>query len=455
MKTPVRPPGPWAEMMSAIEPARLVRTVLTHPDVKPTVNGRYRHWDALRYLEPPAGLALDEWWVGIKFARQQLSSPTPLLDRTGRPFTVATPGVLWQLLQQVDRDASGQIAISEQVTNPATRTTYLVSSLIEEAITSSQLEGASTSRHVAKEMLRSGRTPRTKSEQMILNNYRAMNFVREHRDDELTADLVLSLHRIVTVDTLDDPGAAGRLQTPAEERIAVFDELGELLHAPPTAEELPDRLRSMCAFANAEPGSADDYLHPVVRSVILHFWLAHDHPFEDGNGRTARALFYWSMLHRGYWLAEFLTVSSILKEGPSRYARSYLYTEWDDNDLTYFVLYQLEVIRRAIGGLKGYLRRKMTEVRETETLLRRTDLNHRQSALLGNALRTPGASYSFQSHARSHGVAYQSARNDLLDLENRGLLEKRRRGRQHVFFPVDDLAGLLRGGDHSVRPDRV
>ncbi|HEX9766425.1 MAG TPA: Fic family protein [Nitriliruptorales bacterium] len=449
MKKPVAPPAPWGEMMSTIEPARLVRSVLTNPAVRPTVDGRYRHWTTLRHLEPPAGLSREEWWVGIKFARAQISQALPLIDTRGQPFTVATPGVLSQLLQQVDQDASGQITISEQVTNPAIRNSYLVSSLFEEAITSSQLEGASTSRRVAKEMLRTGRPPRTKSEQMILNNYGAMNFVREHRTEPLTPDLVLTLHRLVTEQTLERPEAAGRLQTPDEDRIGVYDELGELLHDPPPAGELEERLAAMCAFANADPDGDDDYLHPVARSVIVHFWLAYDHPFEDGNGRTARALFYWSMLHRGHWLTEFLTISSILKRAPAKYARSFLYSEWDDGDLTYFVLYQLAVIHRAIDGLKSYLRRKMAELRETEALLRQADLNHRQVALLGHALRTPGATYTFKSHARSHDVAYQSARNDLLDLEQRGLFHRRRAGRAHVFVPTDDLAARLGPGEVS------
>lgn len=443
MKTPLTPPAPWNELVGRIGPERLVEAVLGNPDVKPTVDGRYRHWDALRHLDPPGDLSHEEWWVGIKFARQQISQPVPLRDTEGHAFTVALPGAMLQLLRQIDQDASGQIAISEQVTNPATRRTYLVSSLIEEAITSSQLEGASTSRRVAKEMIRSGRPPRTKSEQMILNNYRAMNFVRERQDRDLTPETVLELHRLVTEETLHDPETAGRLQTPDEHRIRVADDVGELLHTPPPAEQLEQRLEAMCDFANRED-AGDDYLHPVVRSVILHFWLGHDHPFEDGNGRTARALFYWSMLRRGYWLTEFLTISSILKQAPSKYARSYLYSEWDDNDLTYFVLSQLEVVLRAIEGLKAYLQRKMAEVRETEALLRETTLNHRQIALIGHALRTPGASFTFKSHARSHSVVYQSARTDLLDLEGRGLLHKRKSGRAYVFYPVEDLADRLR-----------
>ena len=56
---------------------------------------------------------------------------------------------------------------------------FLVNSLMEEAIRSSQLEGATTSRRVAKEMLRTGREPRDRSERMIANNYRALQFMRE------------------------------------------------------------------------------------------------------------------------------------------------------------------------------------------------------------------------------------------------------------------------------------
>lgn len=444
MKKPTLPSKHWHELVREIDPQRLLSLVMNNPEVRATIGGRYRHWDSLRHLDPPGDLTIEEWWAGVRMARSQISQPLPLKDREGRPFTIALPGAMLQMLQQVDTDASGQIAVSEQVTNPATRKRYLVSSLIEEAITSSQLEGASTSRRVAKEMLRSGRRPRTRSEQMILNNYRAMNYVREHSTAPLTPETVLELHRIVTDGTLDDLDAAGRLQTDDEERVGVFDEDGELLHAPPEAADLPQRLQTMCDFANGEAENDDHYLHPVVRSIILHFWLAYDHPFIDGNGRTARALFYWSMLNRGYWLTEFVTVSSILKKAPAKYARSYLYTEWDDNDLTYFVLYQLDVMLRAINELQRYLRRKMHEVRDTEQLLKTTDLNHRQITLISYALRTPGATFTFRTHQTSHNIAYQSARNDLLDLHARGLLYKRKTGRAFTFLPVDDLADQLR-----------
>src|SRR5207302_11428896 len=134
-----------------------------------------------------------------------------------------------------------------------------------------------------------------------------------------------------------------RLQLPEEDRVAVFDNRGALLHQPPPAEQLPKRLVTMCRFANSELGGAG-FVHPVIRAILLHFWLGYDHPFEDGNGRTARALFYWYMRTHGYWLVEYLSISRILQNAPAKYTRAFLLTETDERDATYFIVYQLEVL---------------------------------------------------------------------------------------------------------------
>jgi Fic family protein len=292
-------------------------------------------------------------------------------------------------------------------------------------------------------MIKSGRPPRDKSERMIFNNYLAMNFVRDHRQDKLTPALICELHRIVTEGTLNDPKAAGRLQTPEEDRVKVWGPEGNLFHTPPPAEQLPERLNALCAFANRRKHEA--FVHPVVKAIIIHFWLAYDHPFADGNGRTARALFYWYMLKRQYWLTQFLTISAILRKAQAKYARSFLYTETDDNDLTYFILYHLSVILGAIEELYRYLQRKAEEVREIEALLKYSaGFNHRQIALLGHALRNPAAEYTFKSHGVSHNVVHQTARTDLLRLEERDLLIRRKVGKAYVFSPPSDLLGKLR-----------
>jgi Fic family protein len=410
------------------------------------LGGDYLHWDQLRHLDPPPGLSHEEWWLALKLARGPLLRLLPLHDPAGRPFTYATPDGVLRLLHHVDQRCSGEIAMGEMVTtDEQARHHYLVNSLMEEAIRSSQLEGATTSRRVAKELLRTGRKPKDRSELMILNNYRALEFMREAIGGRLTPALVLELHRILTEGTLDDPTAAGRLQTVADERIAVVDaQDGSVIHAPPPAEQLPERLQALCDFANQGDDESESFIHPVVRAILLHFWLAYDHPFEDGNGRTARALFYWYMRARGYWLVEYLSISRILRRAPSQYSRAFLLTETDEGDTTYFLLHQLQVIERAVRELHVYLARKVGEVRDLEQRLKgHAGLNHRQLAVLGDAIHHPAHLYTYLSHADEHGVTHETARNDLHALWDRGLLQRRKVGRRHAFLAVPDIAQAL------------
>ncbi|HET9677344.1 MAG TPA: Fic family protein, partial [Solirubrobacterales bacterium] len=298
---------------------------------------------------------------------------------------------------------------------------------------------------VAKDLLRSGREPRDRSERMILNNYRALQFVSGEMGDVLTPEILMELHRIVTDGTLKNPNAAGRLQRSEEERVAVYDrDGGRRVHDPPPADQLPERMDLLCAFAS-EGDDSKRFIHPVIRAILLHFWLAYDHPFEDGNGRTARILFYWLMRNRGYWLVEYLPISRILRSAPAQYSRAFLETETDRGDTTYFLIHQLAVIEKAIDELHEYLRRKMAEVKEVEELIHGTEhFNHRQLSLLSDALRHPDRSYSLKGHAEIHRVTHETARSDLAGLVERELLTRRKLGREYSFEPARDLPERLR-----------
>ena len=446
MKKPLPPPD-WVELTAGIaaeNPQRMVDLFSNGSAVD--AKGRYLHWDQMRHRQPPDGLTLEEWWVGTAASRVKSARPLPFTGTDGSPFRFTNIDRIQEMVHRIDQQASGRIQADEVVANVGSRHRYVVSSLVEEAITSSLLEGAATTRRKAKELLRTGREPRDPSERMVLNNYLAMQRAEElaSSGEPLTRDRVLELHRIVTDGTLEDPSEAGRLQQPGEERVAIYWDDDRLLHRPPPAEELPARLEQLCGFANGDTG--EGFLHPVVQAVLLHFWIGYDHPFADGNGRTARALFYWSMLRSGYWLAEYISISSILRKAPAKYARSYLYTETDSNDVTYFIIHQLEVIRRAIKSLRRYLARKSEEIAEVERAMRGVPgLNHRQFAILSNALRDPDTYFTFAGQKRLHRVAYQSARTDLLGLEALGLLKKVQVGRTFEFWPADGLESRIRG----------
>lgn len=341
----VAPTPSIPEIVEKLGPEALGKVIAAQADFPP--DDDYVHWDKLR---------------------QPLTSPD------GLPFSYSLPDAVLRHLHRVDQRCGGEVAMDEVVTSQREAgQRFLVNSLMEEAIRSSQLEGATTSRKVAKEMLRTGRRPRNRSEQMIANNYRAR----------------------------------------------------------------------LCAFAN-EGEDGERFIHPVARAILLHFWLAYDHPFEDGNGRTARILFFWAMQKRGYWLIEHLPISPILRKAPALYTRAFMETETDGGDTT-FLIHQLKTIERALSEHDAYLQRKIAEVRGLERLLQDADgLNHRQLALLTDAVRHSDSVYSFDSHATSHRVTHETARADLGGLARRDLLIRRRRGRKHVFEPAPDLPERLR-----------
>jgi Fic family protein len=444
MKIPRTPPS-FDKMLETLN-ANLIQKMIGLSN-NPLIVRQYLHWDKLQHHKVE-GYTAEELWTAVKFQRQGTLKPIPLHDKKGNSFRFCVPEIVAQQLHQIDTGCGAMIGIPEPITNPQIKDKYLVRSLMEEAITSSQLEGAATTREAAKEMIRTGRPPRDTDEQMILNNFVTMQQITKLKTQPLTPEMVFEIHKLVTDKTLPDPTAAGRFRRSDEKRFVGNDE-GTIFHDPPVVEELSRRLIAMCDFANGKTPSF--FIHPVVRAITLHFWLAYDHPFWDGNGRTARAIFYWAMLHSGYWLFEFISISTILRKAPIKYGRSFLYTETDDNDLTYFIVAQTKVIQQAVEELRTYINRKSLEMTELESQIRALDLfNHRQVDLIRHALKHPFSHYAIESHRTSHNVVYQTARTDLLDLESRGVIEKRMVGRKMVFVAPKDLPEKLRKLDKKL-----
>lgn len=444
MRIPQKPPNFTVFLPDMLSSEGLRKAVF---DAAPTLSdGRYLHWEELRYREPPEGLTPEQWWSALKFARERGQVVLEPMNRCyGTRFSFVPLPAIQKTLHELDRTNVGRTLLSG-LANEDAATEYRVRQLIEEAISSSVIEGARpTTREQARQMVREQRTPSSHDEQMIYNNWRAMRRIVELRDEDraLTVDDLLELHRIVGEDALDSDGGEGVFRK-TEDRVSVEDFEGNVWHVPPDAEGLRDRVATLLRFAEGaeEQASAprQEFIHPILRAIVAHFWLAYEHPFRDGNGRMARALFYWCMLRHGYEMAEFLSISGPIDRSPRDYYMAFAFTETDDGDLTYFMQHQLRVIEEALRELVAHLRARAQRMQELAALVREFDeLNHRQRALLQHAIRHPLESYTIDGHASSHRVHYQTARNDFIDLTRRGFFSERRVGNAKRFFPSKEL----------------
>jgi Fic family protein len=314
---------------------------------------------------------------------------------------------------------------------------------MDEAAESSIIEGAATTRKKAVELLRSGRKPQSHAEKMVANNYAAMLLIKERLNEPLTLGMMLDLQGVLTEGTLEDPGESRRLRLATEDVRIEKDATGEIVFRPPNAIGLESRLQKLCDFANSDH-TGERFVHPIIKACILHFMIGYEHPFCDGNGRTARALFYWFALRHGYSIFEFIPISERIRAGSARYYQAFVDTEQDEGDLTYFIAYKLDIIEQALDRLSQHLKHEEEKLREAEAILRLSpDLSLRQRILLGHALRNPDTLYTVLSHSNSNNITKVTARNDLEDLVRRKLMTTSKRGKEVIYHPAPTLRAKL------------
>ena len=257
----------------------------------------YLPWRKVRYTAPQ-GLPPEVWWSALCLARNRAVIDTRLVGVNGRPFLLAFPPELRRLLHEIDRNAPAAVQMEgapARKDTPALQRTYLQRGQILEAIASSQMEGAATTRRVAQNMLLEARAPQTEGERMIANNYATIRALDAWSKEPLTEDLLFRIHRTLTEGLLPE-AERGCYRTTDD--IQVRTPADEIAHLPPPAATLPARLDALFAFANRQSDAGGNFLHPVVKAVLLHTLLAYEHPFCDGNGRTGRlAMNYLLAIH--------------------------------------------------------------------------------------------------------------------------------------------------------------
>lgn len=426
MKIPQSPPSikETAEILGSMN--FNMETLMPHLEI---VNREYLHWDELRVDDRFKEVNLKQLWALARFSRD-LNRRLIKLNGTLLQY-VQTP-YIEKTLHDLDVRVGGKVYLDERLQNQNMQKKYLVNSLMEEAIASSQLEGAVTSRTVAKRMLRENRKPRNHSEQMIVNNYMTMRHIKEHAEpnQKLTIELMQEIHKLISKDTLEDKAHEGVFR--ATDDVKVFSHDGEIVHDPPGWKNIDALLKEVCDFSNNEPDKY--YLNPIVKAIVLHYLMGYIHPFYDGNGRTARALFYWYLITRSYNYVEYVAVSTAIKNAPSKYARAYLYSETDGSDVTYFVKFNLRAIDIAVSSFEKYMEKTGQEnVKILETIRQNPKLNFRQADILVNLNKT-GKAVTISEMQERYSVTYQTARADLLGLTKQKYLQKFSKGKEFIFM---------------------
>ena len=409
------------EKAPKIKQEELLNAILVAPNEQITsivnnINDTFEYWDTVKYKKCPNNCSVHQLWTYVKAAR--LKNTIQVWKKYGISLTLTNS--MQRMCHEFDMNWGGTWGTSS-IIEDKNREQYLVGSLMEEAIYSSQMEGAATTRKVAKEMLKRKMTPKDKSQQMISNNYQTIQFIVQHKDTPLSPELLLQIHRLMTENTMSNAAEEGLFRTNND----VVVENGithEIVHTPPTYEEIPAFVNDLCQFFNEQ--HSPQFIHPIIRGIIIHFMIAYVHPFSDGNGRTARALFYWYMLKQGYWLTEYLSISRVIAKSKKSYEKAYLYTEADNMDIGYFVAYNMRVLKLSFKQLQEYIKRKQNEKKAANTYLKLGGINTRQAQIIKIFADDPSTVITVGDMQAKFQISPTTAKSDITVLTNKGLLSE-------------------------------
>lgn len=409
------------ERAPEIKEAELIQAIISPQDrqieeIVGRVNDSYDYWDAVKYKKCPAGYTPAQLWTFVKASR--LKNKMTVWKKYG--VSLSLTNVMQKMCHEFDLCWGGSWE-SDTSMGTNNKEQYLVNSLMEEAIYSSQMEGAATTRKVAKEMLRKKMAPRDKSQQMIHNNYQTIQFIVEHKDEPLSEALLLQVHRLMTEKTMQHPDDAGRFRN--NDDVVVENGIThETVHTPPSYLEIPQFVEDLCAFFNDKDGQP--FIHPIIRGIIIHFMISYVHPFSDGNGRTARAMFYWYMLRQGYWLTEHLSISRVIAKSKKSYEKAFLYTEADGMDMGYFVAYNLRILEQSFQQLQDYIQRKQDEKKAANIYLRLGDFNERQAQIIKLYADDPTTLLTIKDLEIKFGISPTTAKTDVIGLLQRNIISE-------------------------------
>ncbi len=442
--------GPKFDLTGQVKVDRMFEISTKYKEMMQKTFSPYVHWEQIKFWEMPNGLSNEELWSTIKFFRTKvyLQKKTFINSEKGDVFYWLSLPNLEKFLHEIDLNMGGSIFSTDQINfDDKFKNKILASGIMEEAIASSQLEGAHTSRKVAKQMLLEGRKPKNNDEQMIINGHNLLKYIESNlAQKDINAETLLNLHKITTENTDIDKEAVGRFRK-AEENVQVVDGASGLIyHTAPNIIFLNQELNNFFEYFNDKKIDAE-FTHPLVKAILIHFWFAYLHPFVDGNGRLARALFYWYLIKNKYWAFAYVPISTVIKNAPGQYRDAYMYAEQDDCDLSYFIDFNINKIKKATQDFEKYVDKKIIENKEVSRFAKNTiGLNERQVSLLKSFNTETNFSITQKVYQNLFGISRVTAHSDIQVLLKQKLLLETRKKNGKFYFPTEKVANLFKVG---------
>jgi Fic family protein len=374
----------------------------------------------------PGEFPLLEVWQKIQKERRSKAENLALQDEKGETFWYVNTKPLQAKLHQID--SRGKDSLYSYI-KPDIENELALDSIIEEAWASNIIEGAFTTRKRAQELVRRNLTPKDKNELMMKNNHQAMTFILENRESDFSIDFILNIHRIITQNTLDDPEYAGKFR---DDGVFIWDKTNTVIFKPMAEENIKESLNNLVTWVNAH--SEEDFIHPILKASIIHFFLVYVHPFFDGNGRTARAIFYFYLLKHKYDFFKYFSISALIAKQKEKYYKSIKEVEDYENDLTYFLLYSTDVVLKSIDEILEKIAKKyQSDIISKNINLRGVHLNRRQKRLIKILIDQDQKTMTTRRYEKIFRVSYGTARSDLNELSENGLLQKRKLGKGFLY----------------------
>jgi Fic family protein len=198
----------------------------------------------------------------------------------------------------------------------------------------------------------------------------------------------------------------------------------------PPASRVPAEMEKFLAWL-AEPGETD----PLLVAGLAHLWFVTIHPFDDGNGRIARAIADMALARAEKIGQRFYSMSGRIRAERNAYYSILERTQKSDLDVTRWQNWFLECLLRAIEGAQGTLAAVLDKAKFWERFAKQP-LNERQIKVLNRLLDGFDGKLTSSKWARLAGCSQDTAYRDIMDLVERGALQKNPGGGRSTSYSL-------------------